>query len=32
VEHSISYSNPTELHERLSTLADAASDVARPSR
>src|SRR5512132_1335265 len=32
VVHSISYSNPAELHERLSMLADAASDIARPSR
>jgi hypothetical protein len=32
VEHSISHSNPAELHECLSTLADAAADVARPSR
>jgi hypothetical protein len=32
VEHSISYSNPTELQERIFRLADAASNVARLPR
>jgi hypothetical protein len=32
VEHSLSYSNPAELQERMSGLANAASNVARSPR